>query len=549
MEIISLIKKQIDDALKNIGITNLSEEYVVEIPPQDELGDFSSNISFILAKKLKKNPKIISQELSKELTKSSFFEKVENVNGFLNFFLSPNVYQRICSHIVSHPRNYGKIDIGKGKIIQFEFASVNPTGPLTVAHGRQAVMGDVIGNIYEQTGHIVQKEMYLNDAGRQIKLLARSLWVRYNELLGSHYEIPEDGYVGEYLIETAKIVLNKYGNSFKDKWNEEIENIFMEEAVEDMLNKMLHTLKRLDINFDVVFSEKLLFKNNIVDITLGQLKSKGYIYEKDGAIWFKVSDLIDENDKVLIRSNDKMPTYFCDDIAYHYYKYLRGFDQVIDIFGSDHHGHIPRMMASIKALGLPDDFLKIVLHQFVNIKKDGELVRMSTRKGEFYTLDELIDNVGKDAVRYFFAMVDPDTTLNFDVDLAIKKSNENPVYYVQYAHARICSIFKEAEKRGIKYERFLGLNDLNKNEEKMLLRELALFPNSLKNACLQFKPNLLTQYLEKVSSRFHHFYNSLSVLNAESYELMQARLNLCEATKIVLSRGLSILGVNAPESM
>ncbi|CEP78570.1 MAG: arginine--tRNA ligase [Defluviitoga tunisiensis] len=549
MEIISLIKEQIDNALKELGLANFSEEYVVEIPPQDDLGDFSSNISFLLAKKFKKNPKVISQELSEKLSKNNFFTKVENVNGFLNLFLSPSVYQRICSHIISHPRNYGKIDIGKGKIIQFEFASVNPTGPLTIAHGRQAVMGDVIGNIYEQTGHIVQKEMYLNDAGRQIKLLARSLWVRYNELLGSHYEIPEDGYVGEYLIETARTLINKYGDLYKDKWNSEIENLFMEEAVEDMLNKMLYTLKQLDIYFDIVFSEKLLFKNNIVNSTLNQLKSKGFVYEKDGALWFKVSDLIEENDKVLIRSNDNMPTYFCDDIAYHYYKYLRGFDQVIDILGSDHHGHIPRMMASIKALGLPEDFLKIILHQFVNIKKDDELIRMSTRRGEFYTLDELINKVGKDAVRYFFAMVDPDTTLNFDVDLAIKKSNENPVFYVQYAHARICSIFKEAEKRGIKYERFLGLSNLDKYEEKALLRELALFPNSLVNASLQFKPNLLTQYLEKVSSRFHHFYNSLSVLNADNYDLMQARLNLCEATKIVLNRGLSILGVSAPESM
>ena len=245
MEIISLIKEQIDNALKELGLANFSEEYVVEIPPQDDLGDFSSNISFLLAKKFKKNPKVISQELSEKLSKNNFFTKVENVNGFLNLFLSPSVYQRICSHIISHPRNYGKIDIGKGKIIQFEFASVNPTGPLTIAHGRQAVMGDVIGNIYEQTGHIVQKEMYLNDAGRQIKLLARSLWVRYNELLGSHYEIPEDGYVGEYLIETARTLINKYGDLYKDKWNSEIENLFMEEAVEDMLNKMLYTLKQL----------------------------------------------------------------------------------------------------------------------------------------------------------------------------------------------------------------------------------------------------------------------------------------------------------------
>ena len=420
---------------------------------------------------------------------------------------------------------------------------------MTVAHGRQAIMGDVMANIYEQTGYIVQREMYLNDAGRQIKLLAQSLWVRYNELLGISYEIPQDGYKGDYLIDTAKKVLNKYGEKFRDKWNDEVESTFKEEVLEDMVHKMIETLNKIDVQFDVIFSEQLLFKNHMVDKTLDQLKTKGYVYEKDGAIWFKTSTLIDENDKVLIRSNDNMPTYFCDDIAYHYYKYLRGFDLVVDIMGSDHHGHIPRMMASMKALGLPNNFLKIVLHQFVNIKRNNEILKMSTRKGEFLTLDDLIDDVGKDAVRYFFAMVDPDTTLNFDVELAIKKSNENPVYYVQYAHARICSIFKEAEKRGIKYEKFLGIEHLKEPEEKLLLRELALFPNLLANVTSQFKPNLLTQYLERVASRFHYFYNKLSVLNAESYDLIQARLNLCETTKIVLKRGLSILGVSAPESM
>jgi len=391
--------------------------------------------------------------------------------------------------------------------------------------------------------------MYLNDAGRQMKLLSYSLWVRYNEILGSKYEIPEDGYRGDYLIDTAKKVLNKYGEKFKDKWDEETEDIFRKEVLEDMLKNMLETLEKINVNFDVVFSEQLLFKNKMVEKTLNDLKSKGYVYEKDDAVWFKVSDLIDENDKVLIRSKDSMPTYFCDDIAYHYYKYLRGFDRVIDIMGSDHHGHIPRMMASIQALGLPEDFLKIILHQFVNVKKGQEIIKMSTRSGEFFTLEDLIQNVGKDAVRYFFAMVDPDTTLNFDIDLAIKKSNENPVYYVQYAHARICSIFKEAQKRGIEYELFLGLENLKEDEEKLLMRELSLFTNVLTKAVIQNKPNLLTQYLERVASRFHHFYNNLSVLNAENYELIQGRLNLCHATKIVIARGLSILGVKAPQSM
>ncbi|PNR98979.1 arginyl-tRNA synthetase [Petrotoga miotherma DSM 10691] len=549
MEIIDLIKNQINIALLNIGVTNIELNFTIETPPKDDLGDFSSNVAFLLTKRLRKSPQEIAQILRDELDKSSFFEKVDNVNGFLNFFVSPQIYQRICSKILSNPKTYGKFDIGKGANIQFEFASINPTGPITVAHGRQAVMGDVLANMYDQAGYVVQREMYLNDAGRQMKLLSYSLWVRYNEILGSKYEIPEDGYRGDYLIDTAKKVLNKYGDKFKDKWDEETEDIFRKEVLEDMLKNMLETLEKINVNFDVIFSEQLLFKNKMVEKTLNDLKAKGYVYEKDDAVWFKVSDLIDENDKVLIRSKDSMPTYFCDDIAYHYYKYLRGFDSVIDIMGSDHHGHIPRMMASIQALGLPEDFLKIILHQFVNVKKGQEIIKMSTRSGEFFTLDDLIQNVGKDAVRYFFAMVDPDTTLNFDIDLAIKKSNENPVYYVQYAHARICSIFKEAQKRGIEYELFLGLENLKEDEEKLLMRELSLFTNVLTKAVIQNKPNLLTQYLERVASRFHHFYNNLSVLNAENYELIQGRLNLCHATKIVIARGLSILGVNAPESM
>jgi len=551
MEIINLVKEQIKNELSKLQIQTEDKEndFTVETPPKDEMGDFSSNVAFLLAKKMKKSPMIIAKDLAQELNNNSFFSKVEDLNGFLNFFISPEIYQRISSHIISNPRTYGKFDIGKGTNIQFEFASVNPTGPMTVAHGRQAVMGDVMANVYEEVGYNVQKEMYLNDAGRQIKLLAYSLWVRYNELLDSNYEIPEDGYKGEYLIDTAKKVLDKYGDIFKDKWNEEIENTFKKEVLEDMVKSMLETLNKIDVKFDVVFSEQLLFKNKMVEKTLEQLKSKKMVYEKEDALWFKVSELIDEDDKVLIRSKDKMPTYFCDDIAYHYYKYFRGFEKVIDIMGSDHHGHIPRMMASMKALGLPDDFLKIILHQFVNIKKGEEILRMSTRKGEFFTLDELIDNVGKDAVRYFFAMVDPDTTMNFDIDLAIKKSNENPVFYVQYAHARICSIFKEAKKRNIEYEKFLGLDLLIENEEKLLIRELSLFSNVLESSASQFKPNLLTQYLERIASRFHQFYNKHSVLNAENSQLIQGRLNLCFATKIVLQRGLSILGVTAPESM
>jgi len=548
MSILETIQKIIEKVLVDMGISQ-SLDFKVEVPPQDDLGDFSTNAAFLCSKILRKSPKLVADEISEKLRQHETFVRVDNINGFINMFLNHGVYQMACAGIISNPRNIGKSNIGNGENIQFEFVSPNPTGPLTIAHGRQAVIGDVLCNIFDESGYNVQRELYINDAGQQVEYLSKSVWIRYNELLGIKYELPEDGYHGEYIIDVAKEFKNEYGEKYKDIWNGEVNDFFKEYSLKKMLAMIKQTLKRLGVNFDVYFSEKLLIKEKIVSKILDTLEKSDSTYAKDDAVWFKVSKYIEENDKVLIRSTDNRATYFCDDIAYHYYKYHRGFTKVYDIWGADHQGHIPRMKASMKALGIPDDFFNVILHQFVTLKKGDEVVRMSKRAGNFVTLDDLIEEVGTDATRYFFAMIDPDTPMNFDLELAVKKSSDNPVFYVQYAHARISSILKQAEERKIDFKMFEGLSEVKEKEELLLIKELSLFSNVVAEAAKNKKTNFITTYLEKVSSRFHTFYTKHSILNTENPQLIQARLNICLATKIILERGLALLGVSAPEKM
>jgi arginyl-tRNA synthetase len=390
--------------------------------------------------------------------------------------------------------------------------------------------------------------MYINDAGKQIRLLAQSLWARYNQLLGVEKEIPEGGYRGEYLVDIARDLVSEIGDKYKDLWNEEVEELFKQTALNRILSSMKDTLEKIGSSFDVYFSEKSLIEDGTVEEVLKLLKDRDVVYEKDGAVWLKVSAFIDEEDKVLVRS-DGTYTYFMTDIAYHYKKYKRGFRKVYDIWGSDHHGHIPRMKAAMKALDIPDDFFNVILHQFVTLKRDDEIVRMSTRAGEFVTLDELLDEVGRDAVRYFFAMVDPNTHMVFDIDLAKAKSMDNPVYYVQYAHARIYNLFSNAEKKGVKFEEGKHLELLGNEEERVLMRNLGMFNTVLKEVAQMFAPNRLTNYLQSLAESFHAFYTKHVIVDPENPELSNARLNLALATGIVLRKGLKLIGVSAPERM
>ncbi|MCD6442350.1 MAG: arginine--tRNA ligase, partial [Thermotogae bacterium] len=387
-----------------------------------------------------------------------------------------------------------------------------------------------------------------NDAGRQMDLLARSLWVRYNELFGRNYEIPEDGYHGSYLIEMARKLKEDVGDRFVDRWDEDVLEFFKERAKNEMFEMIKKTLEKLGVKFDVYFNEKTLIEDGTVEEVLNILESKGMIYEKDGAIWLKVSELIDENDKVLVRSNGT-PTYFLTDIAYHYNKFKRGFEKVYDIWGSDHHGHVPRMKAAMKVLGFPDDFLNIIIHQFVTLKRGGREVKMSTRSGEFVTLDELVNTVGVDPTRYFFAMIDPNTHMVFDMDLAVSRSMDNPVYYVQYAHARIRSLFEKAKEKGIDYRELEDLEELSLKDEKLIMRDMDIFEEILEDVVKDSAPNRLTTYVENLVSRFHAYYTDNLILDVESPKLSNARLNLCRGMEIVLKRTFSILGITAPERM
>lgn len=538
-----LLKNDIKCVVSNFGIEEVPD-FKVEIPPEG-FGDYSTNVAFLLTKKLRKSPKMIAEDLSERFSELDYVSEVSVAGpGFINFVLNDSIYRKSLSRIIENPQFWKKEG---DMLIQFEFGSANPTGPYTIGHGRQLIFGDVLCNVFQARGYCVHREMYINDAGRQIKLLGRSLWVRYNELFGKEYELPEDGYRGEYLIDLAKELETSYGDRFVDRWDPEVEEFFKSYAVGKIMEGMKESLERLGMFFDNYFSEKTLVDDGSVEEILRKFDEMGLTYMKDGALWFAVSKFVDDDDKVLVRS-DGTYTYFLTDIAYHYNKFKRGYRRAYDIWGADHMGHIPRMKAAMKALGIADDFLHFIIHQYVNIKRGGEVIKMSTRKGQFSTLDELVESVGRDATRYFFAMFDPDTHMLFDIDLAKKKNNENPVFYVQYAHARIASIFRTAEQRGMNLEPKIPEVSMN-DEEKRLIKQLGNFPEILDQITEDYKTNRLTNYLESLAGAFHAFYNKHVVVDVDSPELSAFRLALCKAVKNVLSDGLSLLGVSAPESM
>lgn len=539
-----LVHDLVEKVLSEFG---LSYQFEVEVPPEG-FGDFSTNAALIGAKHAKRNPMELAEKIAEKLKGEDVFDSVEVARpGFINFRLSRKAYVDVLRQIISNEAY--PIRKSEPMKIQFEYGSANPTGPFTVGHGRQLVIGDVLSNVFKELGHDVTREMYINDAGRQINLLAKSLWVRYNQLLGSQdLEIPEDGYRGEYLIDIAKKLLKEVGDVYKDRWDSETERFFKHYAVENILANMKEDLNSLECEFDVYFSETSLIEDGTVQKVLEFLRKKGFIYEKDGAVWLKVSHFVEEEDKVLIKS-DGSYTYFLTDIAYHFNKYQRGFHKVYDIWGSDHHGHIPRMIAAMKALDIEDGFFNVILHQFVTLKRGEEIVRMSTRAGEFVTLRQLVEEVGKDATRYFFAMIDTSTHMVFDLELAKARSMDNPVYYVQYAHARICSLFEQAKNKSINFNKNSDLELLDDPAEFAVVRRLDLFEDTLHEVEKTLSPNKLTQYLEALAYDFHSFYTKCLVLDPNNPRLSNARLNLAYATLLVLKKGLSLLRVSAPERM
>jgi arginyl-tRNA synthetase len=521
-------------------------DFVVEIP-EEQFGDFSTNIALVGAKYFKKPPKEIAKDFVEKFSGHRMFKEVTIAGpGFINFKVSNEFYRDFLIKFIQNP--YSVWNFKRHGSILLEYGSANPTGPLTVGHGRQVVIGDVLGNVFKFTGWEVTKEMYLNDAGRQIKLLAKSVWARYNQLLGYDEPIPEDGYKGEYVVDIARHVIADHNDEYLKIWNDEVESVFKSYALNEISKMFDTTLEKIGAKFDNVFKESSLVNDGTVKEVLTILESKGLVYEEDGALWFRASRFVNDNDKVLIK-NDGSYTYFLTDIAYHYKKYKRGYNIAVDIFGSDHHGHLPRMYAAMKALDIPEDFLMFVLHQFVTLKRGDEIVRMSTRAGEFVTLDELIDEVGKDAARYFFAMVDVNTHLNFDLELAKSKTDENPVFYVQYAHARISSLFENAKAKGINFIPRENIELLENESEMRIIKQISLFDEILDRVTEKLSPHYLADYLEKLASLFHKYYAENKIVDTDNMRLSNARLNLAFAVRRVLSEGLNLIGISALERM
>jgi len=525
----------------------------IDIPKDAGHGDYASNVAMVLASrgKGKLAPRRIAEIISKNISSGDdVLARVEVAGpGFMNFFIREDVWSTLLSDVDKLGDRYGNSDYGKGKKIHLEFVSANPTGPLHIGHARGAVVGDVIANILEASGCSVFCEYYINDTGNQMNNLGKSVLFRYLELLGEEVEFPEGFYQGDYIRDLAKEIIAKEGEGYRNKNQEETIRMFTDYAASEILIGIKDDLKAFGVVFDNYFSEKDLYKDDGVAKLLAELEKRKFIYNDGETVWFRTTAFGDEKDRVVIRKSGE-PTYFAADIAYHQNKYERGFDKNIDVWGADHHGYIPRMAACIEALGHEKDSLKIVLVQLVNLLRDGKPVPMSTRAGEFVTLKEVVDEVGKDAARYNFLMRRSDSHLDFDLELAKRQSSENPVYYVQYAHARICSIMRNADERGYKIPTYdeVDLSFLTLPEEINLIKAITRLPEVLEGAALSLEPHRLTFYLNDLAALFHSYYNKHKVLSDEEGR-SRARLFLTKSILAVLGNALRILGVSAPERM
>ena len=549
-----------------------------------EHGDFATNLALTLAKPIGKNPREIAQLISDKIIDSMHVDKVEIAGpGFLNFFLTNNCRRQVIKHILKQGRDYGSSDFGNHKKITVEFVSANPTGPLHVGHGRGAAYGASLTNILEKTGYDVQREYYVNDNGRQMDILATSVWLRYIELCGVPTVFPENGYQGDYIVDIARSVRKKYGDKFLFTNNDIYENVPVDEKsggdTEKHIDGLVHNAKHLlgkenyhkifiialntilsgiksdlesfNVSYDSWFSEKQLHDSDTIERAIAKLKEKKYLYEKDGATWFMSTHFGDDLDRVVVRENGQK-TYFASDIAYLLNKFERGFDGALYVFGADHHGYIARLKAAAKGVDINPDDIEIVLTQFANLVKNGEKVQMSSRSGKFVTLKQLIDDVGVDAARFFYVMRSHDQHMDFDLDLAKSKTSENPVFYIQYAHARICNIYIKLEEHALQHNQEIGnasLNLLTHEKEEDLMRSISSYPEVLITAARTRAPHTLANYLRELAQSYHSFYDKCHIVNVEDENLRNARMNLSLATKSIVADGLFLLGASAPESM
>ena len=541
------MKTLIKDILINtLEVLKFPEEKIIlENPKVVEHGDISTNIALLLNKKLNKNPRDIALSIVNHINSLNdpVFSSISIAGpGFINFKLSENFYHKNLLEIINNA-NYGKIK-PNNKSALVEFVSANPTGPLTVGHGRGAVLGDTISNILEWNGYNVNREYYFNNAGRQMRKLGESVYSRYSQLYNDNTAFPEDGYKGDYIKEISKIIAKEYNENLL-KSNDL--SIFKDCAEKYVFKDIKSSLKKININFDSFFNEDDLYKNGDIDKVISDLEKQNIIYQKDGATWFNAKIINREQDKVLIKSSGE-PTYRLPDVAYHKNKFERNFDIVVDVFGADHTDTYPDVIALINKLNCDIDKMRVIIHQFVTITKNGETVKMSTRKANFITLEELCDEVGPDVLRYFFIMRGANTHLNFDIGIAKKQSDDNPVFYLQYAYARISNILNKANDLGYQIDKKVDLGILNSDIEKNILRKLYQFLELIVKLKNTLEPQILANYLQNLSSLFHKFYVQNKVIT-DNVKLTSARLILISGIKTVLKNGLNILGVNAPEKM
>ena len=540
-KIINLLEKSI----KSMGISDVN--IYIETPKNSKNGDFSTNIAMQLTKILRKNPKLIAKEIIDNLEKSNFFEKIEIAGpGFINFFVKKSSLADVLEEVFSKKENYGENNIGNGEKILLEYVSANPTGDLHVGHARNAAVADSLVRIMKKSGYNVTREFYVNDAGNQINNLTLSADARYKQALGIKVNMPEDGYNGKDIVLLGEILKKEYGKSLLEKDKSEYMKFLREYSVKYQLEKIKKDLKDFRVEFDNFYSETSLYESKKIDLTLETLKKSGYIYKKDGATWLKTTSLStgDDKDRVLIKADGNY-TYFTPDIAYHKDKFDRGYDKLINLFGADHHGYVARIKASMEAVGYNPDNLEILIMQLVRLLENGTEVKMSKRTGKSITIRDLINEVGVDASRYFLVMRSYDTHLDFDFTLAKEKSSENPLYYVQYAHARICSILSQVKDIDVlSYNKELLTDEYSVE----LLKHIAYFKEVLKQVSKKRQPHRLCNYMQNLATAFHKFYGNNKVIT-ENEEQTKAYLALITAVKITIKNALNLIAVDAPEKM
>lgn len=552
-DVLNIIRNALSVLNERWGLKEIPE-IEVEIPRNEAFGDISTTIAMVIAKRLRMRPREIAEEMVSEINKQSIpFEKIEIAGpGFINFWFKDEYLYRGLEELLEREQPLFIKDIGRGRKVQVEFVSANPTGPLHIGHGRGAAVGNALCNLLRSAGYEVKREYYINDAGVQVRLLGRSVYTIYQQLLKNPIPFPEDGYKGEYVKEIAEEIRDKAGDRYLNIPFEECSDFFINYSYKRMLAEISKDLRDFGISFDTWQSERQLYEKGKVRNLLNELRDKGLIYERDGALWFSSSRFGDDKDRVVVKSDGEW-TYFASDIAYHKDKLDRGFDTIINIWGADHHGYIPRLQAVLKAFGLPEERFKVILVQMVTLYRDGRPVQMSKRAGEFITLREVMDEVGSDVAKFIFLTRRPDSHLDFDIGVAKRESSENPVFYVQYAFARIASIFKQAiEKRvqGFKGSMVqeVDISLLKEPEETVIIKKLLQYGMVFEGAVYSCEPHRITYYLQELAGMFHSYYNKHRVISDDE-RLSTARLCLCKAIQIVLEEGLRILGVNAPERM